>query len=869
MQRFFLPVFLPLVLLACSSPTQPPPPQISGDRVTQLTYPVEVWRDNVGIPHIRAQGPGDLLFAQGYEMARDRLWHLDWFRRYVYGTRAEAYGAGPNGKYHDDDIVKRALGFKRLGAQQATYFAQNRPQIFGRIESFCNGVNAYLADAKAGKNGAVRPTDLDRIEPDYWPEPWQPADVFALAKALVFSQNFQGDVELILYGSQLLLGAEKFADLYRFQPMLPTWILETAAQAEPWPHLTGTLLNPWKPQVKTLLNEQQREQLAQATGDMAQRLATAMGKAGPGVMGGSNSWALSKEKTDGKSSILCNDPHMALEWPPRLYAMHLIDGAQDDTGAFGHNAVGMPWLTFGATARVAWGITNSFSDTTDLYDEIVCGDGNSVQFQGQCVPMELHTEIVKVRPENGKMADAVAETHTVRWVPHHGPVLNDILPPSVGDVLKGLGKVFSAKWPGFSPQTGEAIALAGMLTAETVDDALQTLGDFDGGVLNLTLADRTGRIAYIAAGHFPQRAHAASLNPPWLPLDGSGPEEWTGVLQGTDQPQVKDPQKHYVATANNQQGPQDNDNNPGNDSVYWGHFYDLGTRAWRISELLEKQPNFTLAQATAIQGDVHSVLADGLLPLLLSQEVEVCKIAGTPECNALQLLKKWNGEQTVDSAAGAIWTVWLAHVVADTIGDDMPSLLLPLLSSFLVNLGARDMAHWLEPGFTGKTWWDDAATTDHLETAGEIAVRALAEAVTELTALEGADQGKWKLGDVHQAKLQHLVWNEWSVGPLPHAGGARTVNAGDYAVLDSKGKPATLPYVQTEGAVFRFCVQLSAQDPVGNHAFAGGQQSQHDAPHAADQFPDWLSATPQPIAWTRAQVEALPAHVTLPAGLGQ
>ena len=100
-------------------------------------------------------------------------------------------------------------------------------------------------------------------------------------------------------------------------------------------------------------------------------------------------------------------------------------------------------------------------------------------------------------------------------------------------------------------------------------------------------------------------------------------------------------------------------------------------------------------------------------------------------------------------------------------------------------------------------------------------------------------------------------------------GADRTVNAGDYAPIDSKGNHNALPYNQTEGAVFRFCVAWKDGAPVGMQSLAGGQQAQHDAPHASDQLADWLLTTYKPVAWTRADVEMLPAHVTLPAGLGQ
>lgn len=77
-----------LLLSACSSP--PPPPgvtpasldglatqalaRLDGElQVPGLKAPVEILRDQAGIPHIYAQNDDDMFFAQGYVMAQDRL----------------------------------------------------------------------------------------------------------------------------------------------------------------------------------------------------------------------------------------------------------------------------------------------------------------------------------------------------------------------------------------------------------------------------------------------------------------------------------------------------------------------------------------------------------------------------------------------------------------------------------------------------------------------------------------------------------------------------------------------------------------------------------------------------------------------------
>src|SRR3979409_30020 len=68
-------------------------PQLDGTvRVPGLTGPVEIVRDSLGIPHIKAQSPHDLFFGQGFVHAQDRLWHMEYDRRRATGRWAECVG---------------------------------------------------------------------------------------------------------------------------------------------------------------------------------------------------------------------------------------------------------------------------------------------------------------------------------------------------------------------------------------------------------------------------------------------------------------------------------------------------------------------------------------------------------------------------------------------------------------------------------------------------------------------------------------------------------------------------------------------------------------------------------------------------------
>src|SRR5574341_1252823 len=63
-------------------------PQTSGTiKLDGLSAPVDIYRDSYGIPHIYAQTPEDLYFAQGYVHAQDRFWQMEFWRRIGSGRQ--------------------------------------------------------------------------------------------------------------------------------------------------------------------------------------------------------------------------------------------------------------------------------------------------------------------------------------------------------------------------------------------------------------------------------------------------------------------------------------------------------------------------------------------------------------------------------------------------------------------------------------------------------------------------------------------------------------------------------------------------------------------------------------------------------------
>ncbi|WP_392671340.1 penicillin acylase family protein [Streptomyces sp. LN785] len=129
----------------------------------------EVYRDDWGIPHLRAAGARELARAQGRNAALDRAWQIEVERHRVQGTTAAFLG--PDAVEWDrfarrarlDDTARRC--FERL--------ERLAPETADWVRSYVDGVNAGLGegDGRAPEFAAVG------LAPGTW-RPWTPLGVW-------------------------------------------------------------------------------------------------------------------------------------------------------------------------------------------------------------------------------------------------------------------------------------------------------------------------------------------------------------------------------------------------------------------------------------------------------------------------------------------------------------------------------------------------------------------------------------------------------------------------------------------------------------------------------------------------------------------
>ena len=120
-------------------------------------------------------------------------------------------------------------------------------------------------------------------------------------------------------------------------------------------------------------------------------------------------------------------------------------------------------------------------------------------------------------------------------------------------------------------------------------------------------ADREGNIGWQAVGIAPIRQTFSGL----VPVPGNGSYEWSGYLPIIEKPNSSNPEKGYIATANQNITPS---NYTRCDAICytWSDPY----RGERIDEVLSLRNDFNVEDMKALQVDVTSLPARTLVPFL-------------------------------------------------------------------------------------------------------------------------------------------------------------------------------------------------------------------------------------------------------------
>ena len=788
-------------------------PIINGElTVDGLEAPVDIYRDNAGIPHIYASSEHDLFFAQGYVHAQDRFWQMDFWRHQGTGTLSEMMGESTL----DTDKFLRSLGWGRIAEVEYANMPAEKQAI---LQDYAAGVNAYLADHK-GTALSLEYAFLPIINADYEPDPWEPIHTLTWAKAMAWElgrSKLNGEID---YAKLLKdLSQEQIDFIFPDYPEDHPYIV-------PNPHITGA-----------------SAATAPANTDIIAALFPALQQAGERVslLGtgdssaiGSNNWVIAGELTDTRMPLLANDMHLGVQMPSIWYlnGLHCAPVSDDCAlDAVGFSFAGTPAIVVGHNAHHAWGFTNVGPDVADLYIEKINPENpNQYEFQGEWVDMELVTETINV-------AGGDPVEFTVQ-ITRHGPIITDTYGLEEFHNETGVelpeNYALSLRWAALDA-TCVMCALVDFSYAENWGEFRAAAAQFAAPAQNIVYADIEGNIGYQTPGNIPIRAEGHSgLHP----VPGwTGDYEWGEYIAFEDLPFAYNPPEGYIATANNAVA--------GPEYPYLiANKFEYGFRAQRIVELIEGAPGpIDAAYIEEIHADTTDLLARELLPILLELPVN----ENIAEYHR-PLLSGWDYRMDMDSAPALMYAAFWKKVMAKTYQDDLPEFYWPEGGSRWMEVTRRllkDPTH---------VWWDDQ-TTPEVETRDDILMRAFEAAVEEVKDIAGKDPADWAWGDVHGTTFENQVMsnfpfisNAFNRGPFPTAGGNSIVNANAWSSLE-EGYGIT--WLVSERAI------MDTSDwQASTWINTTGQSGHAYHPHYIDMADPWRLVKYVPQHWERESVEA-------------
>ncbi|NIO17166.1 MAG: penicillin acylase family protein, partial [Deltaproteobacteria bacterium] len=101
---------------------------------------MHIFRDPWGVPHIYADTIGDLLFAQGFVHAQERLFQMDAERRIASGRLSEVLGE----KALPIDTLFRTVGLAKIARE---IYGKMDEQAKKFVDRYTHGINRFIETA--------------------------------------------------------------------------------------------------------------------------------------------------------------------------------------------------------------------------------------------------------------------------------------------------------------------------------------------------------------------------------------------------------------------------------------------------------------------------------------------------------------------------------------------------------------------------------------------------------------------------------------------------------------------------------------------------------------------------------------------------
>ncbi|PQJ14353.1 penicillin acylase family protein [Aureicoccus marinus] len=789
-------IWIILIIISCTGESF----DNTAEPIKGLQEDVEIVRDKWGINHIYAQNEHDLFFAQGYAAAKDRLFQFEIWRRQATGTVAEILGE----RELKRDIGTRLFKFRGNMTTEMEHYHPNGVEI---ITAYTDGVNAYIDEILKQPDRLPMEFKLLGIQP----EKWTPEVVISRHQGLL------GNIvaELQIGRAVALLGEEKVKELLWLHPMEPDLTMDDRIDQNLLFHDILDLYQAYRkvvsfrssdvlPQYRNLKVETAFNQQKQPNLDS--------------LSIGSNNWVISGKLMKDGNTYMANDPHRTVAVPSLRYMAHLV--------APGWNVIGggepeIPGISIGHNEYGSWGLTVFRTDGEDLYVyDLNPENHDQYQYKGEWVDMTIVQERIPVK---GQEAVEVDLKYT-----RHGPVTY---------VDSKNHKAYAVRCAWLEPGGSPYLASLRMDQAKTWEEFRDACNYSHIPGENMIWADREGNIGWQAVGIAPVRNNFSGL----VPVPGDGRYEWDGYLPIVQKPHAVNPEKGYIATANQNVTPRD--------YVHWnaiGYSWSDPYRGNRVNQVLDSTPDMTMEDMKSLQVDVTSLPAQSLIPFL-----ELIEFEGQA-AQAKEMLLNWNHQLNSNSIEAAIYVAWentLRHLAHERF---VPSN----AQNYIKSIQLKKVIDWIQTPDNKFGPQPVLGRNQYLSEAFTLAIR-------DLETRLGTDMSQWQYGQKKNKRTELIhaladavndsIAKQLILGPLPRGGNGYTPGS------------TSNDYRQRTGATFRLIVNTGDWDAaLGTNS--PGQSGDPNSPFYDNLFGPWAKDEFFPIYFSKTKIDSVAvSRITLQA----
>jgi penicillin amidase len=363
---------------------------------------------------------------------------------------------------------------------------------------------------------------------------------------------------------------------------------------------------------------------------------------------GSNMWAVSPKKSASGHALLFLNPHVGFFGGGQRYEAHLHSSQGINISGFA--MLGSPYIWSGHNETLGWSHTNTGADSTDVFVETFDKPQNPLAYRyGNDYRNAVEwTDEILVKNQN------VMETKRFTFrKTHHGYIVALRAGKSLAVKAASVevnGRLFEQKWA--------------MARARTLNEFKSAMAQRALTGSNTIYADSQGNIFYIHGNAMPRR----STEFDWTkPVDGSDAKtEWRGLHEVDELPQVLNPSSGWIQNCNSTPFLSSSTDNPDRSKFPVYMAPDLDTpRAQMSRRILSSKPKFTFEEWTRLSLDTHLILAETLVPELVSiwektRQSDAAKANKFAE--PIAALKSWDYNSRIDSVPTTLFMLYFEQL---------------------------------------------------------------------------------------------------------------------------------------------------------------------------------------------------------------